>query len=121
MEERAIISICSAFALLIFAVPAVAQDEAIKPANSGAGWLESDLPVGTLFVADDDGRFRSCIAPPGQETSDFRKRCQAYLKANRLMRAMGAIGNPTEWIKQSDYPASAAANHAGGIVPQGVV
>ncbi|HJT40451.1 MAG TPA: TonB family protein, partial [Sphingobium sp.] len=115
MEIRVVLSIWSVLSLLFSAVPAVAQGTALKPANDGAGWLESDLPVGTLFVADDDGHFRSCIAPPGQDTSDFRKRCRAYLKANRLMRAMASIGNPSEWIKQSDYPASAIANHAEGV------
>ena len=116
MKIRVILSIWSVFSLQIFAAPSGAQEPALKPANNGADWLQpSDLPAGTLFVADDDGRFRSCIAPSGQDTSDFRKRCSAYLKANRLMRAMASIGNPSEWIKQSDYPSSAAANHAEGI------
>lgn len=114
MGRRTVHFIWSFLVFPIFAFPAVAQDAAPAPAKAKAGWLESDLPAGTIFVASDNGRFKSCKAPPGQDTSAFRKQCSAYLKANRLMRAMAPIGDTSKWVQQSDYPASAAAIGARG-------
>jgi len=97
----------------LFTVPALAQD-ASDPAKEKSGWLQSDLPAGTRFIANDDGRFKSCKAPPGQDTRVFRKQCSAYLKANRLMRATAPLGDRSKWVQPTDYPASAAAIRAQG-------